>query len=513
MISDVNVTNSLFRQFLEALPDAFVALDENGLVVDWSAQAGVIFGWSAAQAIGQPVANLFFPGKRLAPFEQVVERLARADARTVHRLQAVHADGREMPVEVQLARMPVTDGRQIFLLIRDVSLRVLTEERLAHAEKMESIGQMTGGLAHDFNNILGIIIGSLEIVESRLRAPAQLELVRIAMQAAERGAEVSRAMQAVARRRPVQTQQADINVLIKEVEPLLRRTLTPAIDLLVVAEASMANADIDISSFNNALLNLVINARDAMPKGGRLMIYTQVMSVGDGENLDAVDLNPGPYIVLGVDDSGQGMTPEVMSRAVEPFFTTKPRGKGTGMGLAMAYAFARQSGGILRVRSEAGKGTSIHLFIPLLSPDLAKAGAGNTVGDQAGRPDGQGRILLVDDEVALLKIGEAWLVALGYEVRVANSAAGALELLAHEHFDLLISDVVMPGGMDGIALAEQALARVPNLRLIFATGYADREFPAALKQWPILGKPLRREHLVSAIATVFEQHPPAQSAR
>jgi PAS domain S-box-containing protein len=500
MISSANVSNSVFREFLEALPDAFVALDETGLVVDWSAQAGVIFGWSAEQAIGQPISNLFFPGKCLAPFEQVVERLARADARTVHRLQAVHADGRELPVEVQLARLPVASAGQIFLLIRDVSLRVLTEERLAHAEKMESIGQMTGGLAHDFNNILGIIIGSLEIVESRLRAPAQLELLRIAMQAAERGAEVSRAMQAVARRRPVQTQQANINALIKEVEPLLRRTLTPAIDLLVVAEASMADADIDISSFNNVLLNLVINARDAMPKGGRLMIYTQAMTVGDGENLDAVDLNPGPYIVLGVDDSGQGMTPEVMSRAVEPFFTTKPRGKGTGMGLAMAYAFARQSGGILRLRSEAGKGTSIHLFIPLRFPDSAVAVAADKAADEAGKPDGRGRILLVDDETDLLKIGESWVAALGYEVRLANSAARALELLAQEHFDLLISDVVMPGGMDGIALAEYALARVPDLRLIFVTGYADREFPAVLKHWPILGKPLHREHLVSAIA-------------
>lgn len=498
----------LFRALIETSVDAFVAIDENQHIVDWNHQAELMFGWTTNEAMGRAFDELIIAGATRNLHRDGVKAFIAHQGKGRHigklrRLQALHRDGHEFPVEMQTAATQV-DGRWLFSsVIRDISQRVIAEERLAQAEKMESIGQLTGGLAHDFNNILGIITGSLEILGERLKLPANQEMIQIALQAAERGAEVTRSLQAVARRRPVRQKDADVNVLIREMEPLLRRTLTPAISLVMGAEADMARVMLDISNFNNVLLNLVINARDAMPNGGSLMVYTQTLVVGDSDVLETVDLEPGPYIVLGVDDNGSGMSPEVLSRAVEPFFTTKERSKGTGMGLAMAYAFARQSAGALRLRSTPGKGTSIHLFLPVLPPSgLLPGEVPEAEQKLAG---GSEWILLVDDERSLLTIGHEWLAAMGYRVEIAGGVEEARALLGKRSFDLLITDVLMPGSMDGFGLAEQALCAYPGLQVMFVTGHADREIPYDLQKWPMLSKPIRRAELIAAARTLLEQ--------
>jgi len=363
--------SDLYRALLEALPDAFVAVDEAGRVAEWSHRAEETFGWKAADVIGKSADDLGLPAHRLGQVEPglpcFVTRHEKTGRAGLRQLRAMGSDGKDFPVEINVVERVLSGQTRFLCLIKDVSQRVIGEERLAQAEKMEAIGQLTGGLAHDFNNILGIVIGSLETLLNRGGDEEQRELLELAMLAAERGTEVTQSLQAVARRRPLVPRRVDINQAIREMAPLLERSGNASFRLAVAAEADRESVMIDVGSFNNVLLNFVINARDAMPGGGDVLVYTQNVTLTDGDSLDILDLDPGHYVVVGVDDNGQGMTAEVLSHAIEPFFTTKARGKGTGLGLAMAYAFARQCGGALRIRSEPGQGTNIHLFIPLLA--------------------------------------------------------------------------------------------------------------------------------------------------
>jgi len=362
----------MYRSMLEALPDVFLVIDEYGRVLEWSSRGSELFGWRADEILGRDAAALGLmtvAGERGLPC--FIQRDDRANPGS-RRYLANDRAGRRFPVELDVIQRLI-DGQPRFLcVVRDLSQRQLAAERLVQAEKMEAIGQLTGGLAHDFNNILGIFSGCLDAMACRVADAESRELLDLANQAAERGKEVAASLQALARRQPLQQQEVDINVIIHQLGPLLKRSAGGNIQLAIGAEAERALVRIDVASFNNVLLNCVINARDAMPDGGEILIYTQRVTIHAEDSSEIVDLKPGRYLVVGVDDSGSGMAPEVLKRAVEPFFTTKPRGKGSGLGLAMAYTFARQCGGVLRIRSAPGQGTSIHLFIPRLAAAGAK---------------------------------------------------------------------------------------------------------------------------------------------
>lgn len=365
----------VYRTLLLALPDAYLSIDGDGRVVEWSPRAVELFGWSARQVTGQDARQLQLPDAYCADRRLGLPVFVRprrpGGRRGFEQYLAVDANGEEFPVELSMVKAPEGPALPQYLcLVKDIRHRVIAEERLAQAAKMDAIAQLASGLAHDFNNVLGIVIGSLDALGSRVSDPVDVELVKLAQLATDRGTEVTRSMQAVARRQPVKPEKVDINRAIHGLEPLLKQSLGKRIDLSVVAEAALARVVIDAGSFSNVMLNFVINARDAMPAGGLVLIYTQNVEIVSADSLDALDMAPGHYVVVGIDDTGQGMPPEVLARATEPFFTTKERGKGTGLGLAMAYAFARQSSGALRLRSTPGKGTNIHLFIPCL-PDAA----------------------------------------------------------------------------------------------------------------------------------------------
>ena len=363
--------DSSYLALLHSLPDAYLAIDGAGCVLEWSPRAAALFGWSASDVVGRSAAELALPESYqrkhqvgLPAFVRLIE--GRGNKGPVQHL-AINAAGDEFSVELSSVLASDTGAAQRFLvLIKDIRHRLIAEERLTQAAKMEAIGQLVSGLAHDFNNILGIIVGSLEILEIRLKAPTNRELVQLAILATKRGNEVTQAMQAVARRRPAKQESVDINASLRELQPLLQQSATRTVDIMVIAEAARSEVMIDVGAFNNVMINFVINARDAMPRGGVAMLYTQNITIRADDLLESIDLEPGEYVVLGIDDNGTGMSPEVLAHAMEPFYTTKPKGKGTGLGLAMAYAFARQSGGVLRIRSMPGKGTNIHLFIPLL---------------------------------------------------------------------------------------------------------------------------------------------------
>ncbi|MFH1341585.1 MAG: ATP-binding protein [Pseudomonadota bacterium] len=377
-------------------------------------------------------------------------------------------------------------------------------QRLRQSQKMEAMGQLTGGVAHDFNNLLTVILGNAEYIAEKL--PAHAELRSFAdgiVTAAERGAELTRSLLAFSRKQPLMPKDIDIGRQVLDMEQLLRRTLGEHIECEFLLDEDRWLASVDPGQLTSALLNLVLNARDAMPEGGRLTVEVRNASLDKAYAEQNNDARPGDYVMVAVTDSGCGMTAEVAARAFEPFFTTKEVGKGTGLGLSMVYGFAQQSGGSMKIDSRPGRGTAITLFFPRVgAPDAT----GSKPLDPIATPAGNETILLVEDDDMVRSYVEKELRALGYRVIVTSNGPAALEVLRQpEQIDLLFSDVVMPGGLSGPQLAEEAARLRPELRVLFTSGYS--EHPVGWADGPgarILHKPFRRHDLALMLRSVLQ---------
>jgi signal transduction histidine kinase/CheY-like chemotaxis protein len=391
------------------------------------------------------------------------------------------------------------------------------EEQLRESQKLEAIGQLTGGLAHDFNNLLGIVVGNLDRLGENLPDIPEVRLQHgTALQAALRGAEVTRTLLAVARRQPLKVQEHDINELLRSMVPLLHSTAGSAITVRCDLLDGALLARLDPSGLSNAVLNLVINARDAMQHtvGDRVITLRTCSEVVDEDRHD--NLGPGTYAVLQVTDVGTGMSESLRAQAFEPFFTTKQRGQGTGLGLAMVYGYASQLGGTVVIHSLEGMGTTVSVYLPAdaeLPPEDAKPAPASvplvpavpTEGaGQGGADTPMARVLVVDDEPELCALASDWLESLGYSVATTHSPAQALDLLQQGRFDVLFTDVVMPGGMDGLELARKARKMQPDLRVLLASGYAQSLLDATELPGPLLNKPYRKKDIASAMREVLQ---------
>ena len=349
------------------------------------------------------------------------------------------------------------------------------EEQLRQAQKMEAVGQLTGGLAHDFNNLLAGITGALDLMQIRIRQGRTAELERymtVAQGAARRAAALTHRLLAFSRRQTLDPRPTNVNALVAGMEELIRRTVGPQIALEVVGTVGLWPTLIDAGQLENALLNLCINARDAMPGGGRITIETANKWLDHGA-ARAHDIPEGQYLSLCVTDTGTGMTPELAAKVFEPFFTTKPMGEGTGLGLSMIHGFARQSGGEVRIYSEVGEGTTVCIYLPRYYGELDAEDAGLRI--EADAPGGQGEtVLVVDDEPSVRMLVVEVLQDLGYNAIEAGDSAAGLKLLHSDaRIDLMVTDVGLPGGMNGRQLADAALERRPGLKVLFITGYAE----------------------------------------
>ena len=380
-------------------------------------------------------------------------------------------------LNVVVATMQVPDEDDVFVLFcsRDLTEQRRAEEALRQSQKMEAVGQLTGGLAHDFNNLLTGIGGSLELLQTRVAQGRLKDLDRYitaAQGASKRAAALTHRLLAFSRQQTLEPKPTDANRLVTGMEELLRRTVGPAITVEVVAAGGLWPTLIDPNQLENALLNLCINARDAMPEGGQLTIETGNRWL-DERAAKERDVPPGQYVSLNVSDTGTGMPPEVIARAFDPFFTTKPLGQGTGLGLSMIYGFARQSGGQVRIYSELGQGTSVSLYLPRYLGDAglveqAPAAAGLTRA-QKGQT-----VLVVDDEPTVRMLVIEVLEELGYAaLEAADGAAGLRILGSNKRIDLLVTDVGLPGGMNGRQVADAARLARPGLKVLFITGYAE----------------------------------------
>jgi PAS domain S-box-containing protein len=383
----------------------------------------------------------------------------------------------------------------------DITDRRDLEAELHQAQKMEAIGQLTGGVAHDFNNLLTVISGNLELALGRVEDRHVLAMLRLAMEASEKGAALTQRLLAFARRQTLSPYAIDLIGLVSDLGELLRRTLGSGIEIATSVSGDLWPALVDRSQLENAVLNLAINARDAMPGGGRLSIEAANCEVAGGE---WPELRPGRYVSLTVRDSGQGMTPEIRAKAVQPFFTTKEIGKGSGLGLSMVYGFAKQSGGHLDIASEVGRGTAVRLILPVASRCVRpRSAAGDE--DESMQHQG-GSVLVVDDDPGVLNVAVSMLESLGHRVTTAIDGASALRWINEGGpFDLLLTDIVLPGGMNGVQLATAALELRPELRVLLMSGYAEQalaeqDFPAHL-----LRKPFRRRDLAEKLRLTLDR--------
>jgi len=389
-------------------------------------------------------------------------------------------------------------------LERSLEERARAEAALAQAQRLETVGRLTGGVAHDFNNLLTVVIGGLDMILKRPSDIARVtRMAEAALAAGRRGERLTRQLLAFSRRQELKPEVVDMAALIGQAEPLVRRAVGQEVELLVNCEAGLGSSRLDPAQFEAALLNLVVNASDAVGEAGRIEVRARRRRLAAGEVPEAA---PGDYVAVSVTDNGPGMSEEVIQRAFEPFFTTKDVGKGTGLGLAQVYGFIRQAGGTATIDSAPGEGATVTLFAPAVEAAPA-AEPQNPAVREAGLARGA-RILLVEDDAAVRAVTESLLDELGCVVAAEPDGASAFRRLeTGEPFDLLLSDIVMPGGMNGVELARLARARDPALPIVLTTGYAGERFGEGVVDWPVLRKPFRAEQLAAIMRDALADTP------
>jgi signal transduction histidine kinase/CheY-like chemotaxis protein len=391
-------------------------------------------------------------------------------------------------------------------LKREIAERKQTEAQLIQSQKMEAIGNLTGGMAHDFNNVLGIIIGNLDLLRSSTKYGLDTnELLRDALDAALRGGELTRRLLAFARRQPLQPQRIDVNDVVTDTAKLLTRTLGEEIEISIDLARDLTPAVADPAQLEAAIVNLANNARDAMPNGGHLSIATINSQLDQDYASQHSEVTPGDYVAIRVSDTGTGMPPAVMARIFEPFFTTKEEGKGTGLGLSMVFGYTKQSGGHIAVYSEPGIGTTFSLYLPRAEAETSSTRT-PVIEDV---PLGRGQtVLMVEDNVSLRRLVTRQLGELGYKVVSAENGAVALEILQREDVDLLFTDIVMPGKINGVELARIAFERWPQLPTILTSGFpTNANVVAFAPSARMLMKPYRREELARALWNELKLRP------
>jgi PAS domain S-box-containing protein len=524
--ADLVSAHEKLRHSAEVLQNTFNTMAEGVLVID-SGDAVVFSNPAVEQMLG------YRPGKRLTEVRAQIRvfesdgttPIPDSDLPTPRALRGESFDQRDVVVYAQdsddVIRL-VISGRPLrnaegqitgaALIYHDVTAVHETERLLQQAQKLDAIGKLTGGVAHDFNNMLTIITGTIEsLIEDLQDRPAAVATAELIGQAADRCTELIRHLLAFARKQPLYPRDSDVNSTVLDIAKLLRPTLGEQIEINSILEDDVMIAHIDSAQLANSLVNMAINARDAMPNGGKLLFETHKVVLDDGYAEANPELVPGPYIMVAVSDTGTGMPAEVQDRAFEPFFTTKEAGKGSGLGLSMVYGFVKQSGGHIKIYSEEGRGTTIRLYLP-----PAKAGADIRPAIESSLPRGAETILVVEDDQLVQNFVVAQLRSLGYQAVPASTAAEALTKVdAGLSFDLLFTDVIMPGGMNGMELAGEIARRRPGMKVLYTSGYTDNamvEHGRIEQDALLLTKPYRKSELAQMVRQALRARKGAQLA-
>jgi len=496
-----------FDQLVAGIVDyAIFLLDREGYVVTWNVGAERIKGYRQDEIVGRHFSVFYTPEDRAAE----VPRNALETARVLGKFEAeawrVRKDGSRFFANVVLDAVHDASGQLIGFakITRDMTERRAMEAQLRQAQKMEAIGQLTGGVAHDFNNLLTIIIGNLDILSRESNDVSRRQrATEHAMQGAQRAATLTQQLLAFSRRQPLHPRSTDLNKLVARTVEMLQRLLGETIIVQARLDPDVGHAHVDSHQLENSLINLAVNARDAMPDGGTLTIGTANVDATALSQWRLSDVQPGEYVQVAVTDSGTGMPTDVIEHAFEPFYTTKPQGKGTGLGLSQVYGFARQSGGTVTLSSEVGAGTSVAIYLPR---DRAPSEPEQSPDGVVQR--GTETILLVEDEEGVRTFTADILRELGFNViEVGDGPSALAELRNLAHVDLLLTDVGLPGGLNGRQLADQVREVRPALRILFTTGYAreaivgDGRLESGVA---LLRKPYARADLVARVRELLD---------
>jgi PAS domain S-box-containing protein len=494
-----------YRRVVDLMQEA-IWIHADGKVVFANPAAAKLFGARHPdELIGRPSIGWVHPDDRDRAAARTRQLTASPCTVPVTEMRLMTGDGRVRTTAIHAASF-LQDGKiRVMASAVDVTELREAETQLHQAQKMESVGQLTGGLAHDFNNLLTVVIGNLDAVLERVQGDTR-RAIEGALRAAERGAALVQRLLAFSRRQTLVPESINLGDMVSGIEDLLRRTLGEHIEIEMKLARDLGPALADRAQVESALLNLAVNARDAMPEGGKLTIETGNTHLDEHYAAHNAEVAPGDYIMLAVTDTGSGMPPEVVQRAFEPFFTTKGVGKGTGLGLSMIYGFAKQSGGHLKIYSEVGHGTTVRLYLPQVSATGVVVALPTAVADQ--HPRGGETILVVEDDPDVRGFVVGQLRDLGYRIiETADGPQAQAILESDQAVDLLLTDVVMPGGMTGRQLADSAKARRSGLKTLFISGYTENSIVHQGKLDPgvhFLAKPFRRHDLASKVREVLD---------
>ena len=542
--SSPSLTEAQISAILTIAADAIISLDDQFHITLFNEGAAAMFGYDSSEIIGQPL-DLLIPERMRARHRHHVAEFSASPvaARKMGERQEIFArrkDGTEFPAEASIAKQEIGGRKAYMVVLRDVTERKRVEAALAlvnaqleervtertqaleaeitrreeaqdaliQAQRMEAFGQLTGGVAHDFNNLLTIIAGNLELLGDEIERERSRAFLKRATDAVEMGAALTKRLLTFARRRRLSPQIIDVNELILNLTDILKRSLGEPILLTTILAGGVWPTRADPSELENAILNLAINARDAMPDGGNLMIETRNATAEEAGLPDG-----GEFVLISVSDTGHGMASDIIERAFEPFFTTKEPGRGTGLGLSSVYGFAEQSGGHPTITSEVGQGTTVNLFLPRASAEVAPARATATA--SVPLSEDSEVILVVEDNPEVRELTLQRVEGLGYVALEAENGPAAVRILqSGEPVEVVLSDIVMAGGMSGYDVARWIKKNAPHIKVLLTTGYAAEEASRDLPEFadiPILRKPYQRAALAVALRDVL--HPRGDYSR
>lgn len=505
-----NPDSALLHAILEATVDAMIISDENGVILRANLVACDLFQYSADELVGQNV-SILMPKSMADQHDGFIAHHMKTGEKRIIGLgrdvEGQRKDKTLIPVHLTVGRADVSGQTMFVGILHDLTNRRAVRDALARSQRLDAIGQMTGGIAHDFNNLLTVIIGNLELLDMREPTDRQRAPIQDALDAADLGADLTSRLMIFARKGDLKPVTTDLAALCEDTLSILRRTLGAGCNIKTDFESNLAPVLVDPVQLQSTLMNLALNARDAMDGKGELLVSIANVTIDDAYMAQETDMEPGTYVRISVSDDGAGMTPEAQKRAFEPFFTTKANDGGNGLGLSMVYGFVRQSGGHITLYSELGLGSSFGLYFPAINTEASAAHP--DASDLVDAPRGKGQtILIVEDNPKVRNVSIERIQDLGFDTLQAETGDKAYQMLKDGAMpDIVFSDLVMPGDLNGYELAAKVASEFPQIKILLTSGYASDVVSGALahdKLHDILHKPYRQSELAQKLQALLD---------